>query len=141
MKEDSVVECSVGHLYVPDFDMEDCPYCTMDQVKAALTPKEWERVKEKIKKAEEDADLTRYYDRARRIEDYAVYWLEGGADYRRGEGGAAHGAAAMLLYNQPFGFTWEDVDRLHKVDRVDAEGDLLCSIADRIAALLPPRET
>jgi hypothetical protein len=54
------------------------------------------------------------------------------------------GIAALALHGQPFGFTWEDVDRLRYIaervpmERVgDDEG--LSNIADRIAALLPPR--
>ena len=35
--------------------------------------------------------------------------------------------AALALYSQPFGFSWDDVDAIR-------------TVADRIAALLPPRE-
>lgn len=69
-----------------------------------------------------------------------------------------HGLAAALLYGQPFGFTWADVDRCRTIaatlqaefDDPDAEryddGALYDEIlnwqsqADRIAALLPPRD-
>lgn len=74
-----------------------------------------------------------------------------------------HGAAALHLIYQPYGFTWEDVDALrlsiaHHVGRRDIGGgygtEVLArksaefhqriieveeSLADRISALLPPR--
>lgn len=63
------------------------------------------------------------------------------------------GAAALCLHGQPFGFTWEDVDRLREFARDDEANDRVgdqCfgqefqrwarELADRIAALLPPRE-
>jgi len=75
-------------------------------------------------------------------ERYAVFWLEGGGLYLRGEGGAAHGAAAMLLYDQPYGFTREDVRALRSTadDANTTGGAWLESIADRIEALLPKGE-
>ncbi|MSP63224.1 MAG: hypothetical protein EXR72_23365 [Myxococcales bacterium] len=59
---------------------------------------------------------------------------------------ARHLHAALCLYGQPFGFTWEDVDGLralaeslggtiHNPESVAPLRDL----ADRIAAMLPPR--
>lgn len=61
-----------------------------------------------------------------------------------------HATAAFCLHGQPFGFTWEDVDALrrghaeeHGSGCVASLGDPPCSLlslADRIAALLPPRE-
>src|SRR5690606_37762282 len=64
-----------------------------------------------------------------------------------------HVIAALALYGQPFGFTWEDVDELleqaERSDFADATGDNAgygmdgghCrDLAARIAALLPPRE-
>ena len=42
-----------------------------------------------------------------------------------------HGLAALCLYGQPFGFTWDDVAMLEDLDRPD--------LASRIAALLPPK--
>ena len=54
------------------------------------------------------------------------------------------GVAALALYGQPFGFTWEDVRRIrqtaHLDDCMDYERADLLNLADRIAALLPPRE-
>lgn len=53
-----------------------------------------------------------------------------------------HHVAALALHGQPFGFTWDDVDLL----RMFSDGDPMehirreCNdLADRIAALLPPR--
>lgn len=68
-----------------------------------------------------------------------------------------HALAARALHGQPFGFTWEDVEVLriaarHEYNEArrgmgDTYDPLLAhgarrieSIADRIAALLPPRE-
>lgn len=58
-----------------------------------------------------------------------------------------HALAALCLHDHPFGFTWEDVDELRR----EAEwcrtkshnlgvAENLEDLADRIAALLPPRE-
>lgn len=55
-----------------------------------------------------------------------------------------HALAALALHNQSFGFTWEDVDRLRGLEYMHLDrhedGPTIASIADRIAALLPPRE-
>lgn len=58
------------------------------------------------------------------------------------EGVSAHGKAALCLYQQPFGFTREDVANLHE-DIADEWSDTehrrwLQSLAARISALLPP---
>lgn len=63
-----------------------------------------------------------------------------------------HSEAALALYGQPFGFTWEDVDFLNGLlsgkDRTSDASFIahtlgwhtdLMSLRDRIAALLPPR--
>lgn len=89
-----------------------------------------------------------------------VGWIEGGCVWDRGRDAdtldedsrkseAAHGAAAMLLHGQPYGFTREDVELLR--DEIGAEWDRIdtreewnalaarfTSLADRIEALLPP---
>lgn len=69
-------------------------------------------------------------------------WLAGNEGYSYGD----HRLAAVYLYGQPFGFTWEDVDAMRFAAHiiVDARGvgeesDALRDIAARIAALLPPR--
>lgn len=60
-----------------------------------------------------------------------------------------HALAALCLHGQPYGFTWEDVDILRREAgfaddehrngfHPETEARLL-SLADRIAALLPPR--
>jgi hypothetical protein len=56
------------------------------------------------------------------------------------------GAAALALHDQPFGFTWEDVDLLRGVaGDYEGRGGLfpagvaLNGLGARIAALLPPR--
>jgi hypothetical protein len=67
-----------------------------------------------------------------------------------------HALAALALHGQPFGFTWEDVEavndaaheyRLIGIAPIDprsaaynAVADVLYSLTNRIAALLPPRE-
>lgn len=53
-------------------------------------------------------------------------------------------AAANLLHGQPFGFTWEDVNLIRgcviRAGREFGHNPELYDLADRIAALLPPRE-
>lgn len=57
-----------------------------------------------------------------------------------------HYIAALALHGQPFGFTWEDVDLLRDYAVMDDHADIrfgygdILGLADRIAALLPPRE-
>lgn len=59
-----------------------------------------------------------------------------------------HALAALALHGQPFGFTWEDVDLLREEarseyaipDGMGFTGQELLDLADRIAALLPPRD-
>jgi hypothetical protein len=58
-----------------------------------------------------------------------------------------HASAALALHGQPFGFTWDDVDAIRHAakmartwDEVVGDPDVLDGLADRIAALLPPRE-
>lgn len=51
--------------------------------------------------------------------------------------------AGKALHGQPFGFTWDDVDALRATAAVfggGGAGPTLSSLADRITALLPPRE-
>ena len=95
----------------------------MSEIKPALTAEEW---------AGFLGDITT-----------PVGWLEGGCKWSRGEGDGHDGAAAMLLHDQPFGFTWDDVDMLKMSARTvlgAMEHKALLSIADRIEALLPPEE-
>jgi len=58
-----------------------------------------------------------------------------------------HALAALALHGQPFGFTHADVGALRRCYEADwqgvpspNDGDVLLSIAARIAALLPPEE-
>lgn len=56
-----------------------------------------------------------------------------------------HALAALCLHDQPFGFTWEDVDALREAlscsGTVSSPDDLprAETTVDRIEALLPPR--
>ena len=50
-----------------------------------------------------------------------------------------HGAAAVALYGQPFGFTREDVEALRGLAAdLHPYNEPFYSLADRIEALLPP---
>lgn len=63
-----------------------------------------------------------------------------------------HPLAALCLHGQPFGFTWEDVDAMEAVyrrviaspepfgEQLAAAIERVHDLADRLAALLPPRE-
>lgn len=58
-----------------------------------------------------------------------------------------HAVAALALHGQPFGFDFVDVLRLREIaEQIDkkelpeAWSDRLRDVADRIVALLPPRE-
>ncbi len=54
-----------------------------------------------------------------------------------------HALAARCLFEQPLGFTREDVEDLRKISRQSEEAwwlDDLSSLADRIENLLPPEE-
>ena len=101
----------------------------MSEIKPAMTPEEWARLKE-----------------------HDWYYHDCGV-FIRGEALSEHGAAAALLHGEPFGFTREDVRalRLHVAywgnpdtavppldprvrDSIRRQADL----ADRIEALLPP---
>lgn len=50
-----------------------------------------------------------------------------------------HAVAAHVLHGQPFGFTWDMVDDLRAYAADHDDTPRLLRIADRIAALLPPR--
>lgn len=58
-----------------------------------------------------------------------------------------HAVAALALYGQPFGFTHEDVRRLHQLgsdlartQHAYADGEFYLDLAARISALLPPEK-
>lgn len=93
-----------------------------ERIEPALTPEEWARVLPEAS-------------------DYAL----GAAEDANMGADSWHGVAALALYGQPFGFTWEMVEALRHGGewgawRSDDNEDILRSIADRIAALLPPLE-
>jgi hypothetical protein len=79
-------------------------------------------------------------------------WDDGSAfvDWRNGTTGAEapHAIAAVCLHGKSFGFTWDDVEMVRNaVGMIESEwgsdgnmGGPLLDVADRIAALLPPRE-
>ena len=95
-------------------------------MKPALTREEWEIALERMKT----------HDRL------DVVWYESKSH---------HSCAALCLFEQPFGFTWEDVERLRRAIIIesyrfcdepaevdDLETQSLGFLADRIEALLPP---
>ena len=88
-----------------------------------------------------------------RAEGWAAH-LDSGGNFkdRQGESWTRHAHAAFTLHDQPFGFTWDDVEvlRFHaegqRDDSVPIDDVLkvprsLHAIADRIEALLPPKRT
>ena len=96
----------------------------MNEIKPALTPEEWAE-------AADQRALQAVLESA-------------SAEVDAWNPPSRHGLAALTLHGQPFGFTWEDVDRVRSVAEPDSdwyrEDEWLVSLADRIAALLPPRE-
>lgn len=50
-----------------------------------------------------------------------------------------HALTALALHEQPFGFTWHDVQLLEHYASVAPEAKHFADLAARIAALLPPR--
>ena len=103
-----------------------------DSITPALTPEEWRGILHGGQRIEVGGDL--------------VVGLYEGEFYAATDSGLAgataedrrSAVAALALADQPFGFTWEDADLLRELA---TEYPLLSSIADRIAALLPPRTT
>jgi hypothetical protein len=112
-------------------------------VKPALTPEEWQE------RQEYDPAHGDWGHEDCEVCELARRWFAGASPAER------HAAAARALHGQPFGFTWEMVDLLRKIademhEAINAGADApmvsetgvdVGTIADRIAALLPPRET
>jgi hypothetical protein len=107
-----------------------------DDVKAALTPEEWES-----KSYEHGFSAARIEDGELRVTDSpGTHYIQFGSEDR-------HALAALALYEQPFGFTWDDLIAMYAAiraaERAGPYGDDLANvlrpIRDKIAALLPPR--
>lgn len=106
-----------------------------DPIKPALTPEEWYRPT---------------LDHAQGIDASHFALAPGGKCYLFDREGSyeldseeRHASAAICLYGQPFGFTWKDVEALRALDATILGPGLFRAVqnlADRIAALLPPRE-
>lgn len=107
-----------------------------DTIKPALTAEEWAA----LKKA---ADTGLGPARVELERDGLYVWRMGHAAILPNDLRPA--TAALCLHGQPFGFTWEDVDMVRDadvngyLDRSAAERRYR-DLAERIAALLPPRE-
>ncbi len=109
----------------------------MSEIKPAMTAEEWERVEVTDTsiglRVPDDYELPEDVDKA-----FELFVTRGTHEHR---------TAALCLYEQPFGFTREDVDLLRTVVREAShrevgsdEKDAMHDIADRIEALLPPQE-
>ena len=90
----------------------------MAEIKPALTAEEWAEM------AAPPIIPGQYTNRGENL----LAWAEDDTHLNR------HQLAAIALHGQPFGFAWDDVDRLRATN-----DSALGSLADRIAALLPPR--
>lgn len=113
-----------------------------DEIRPALTPEEWR--KRRAESRDEDYPCVSF--KVPPVEDYGrdVLKIKTPADLVL-EPPDRHALAALALHGQPFGFTWEDVDELREnwslgVQGVKLSREFADSLADRIAALLPPRE-
>src|SRR5690606_30074156 len=124
----------------------------MSQIEPALTPEEWE----KLFSEGNDGELERErfsiwrYDagdpfpvevRIRSVEEEEHEYTSSGrkVEYASLYGQELHALAALALYGQRFGFTHEDVRSLRDLAEELVRDDLH-DLADRIEALLPPRE-
>lgn len=122
----------------------------MTQVNPALTPEQWAVKHYNLKDFDSDIQVFPPDPVMGRVEETLSV---GGCCYDYSyhhsyhHDAARHALAALALVGQPFGFTWDDVDALHRVvqssvgDWTPNNSELRAlDIADRIAALLPPRE-
>lgn len=96
------------------------------KIKPALTDKEW------AVKGTGNADVG---------DDGVLILLSdcGGFPYAEDIRPDRHALAALCLYEQPFGFTREDVDALRRLAERYHGFEGASNLADRIEALLPPR--
>lgn len=107
--------------------MSDTP-----EIRPALSVEEWER-----REFEEDTGLLEHFSAGNDGKVWVSCGYETLASTNR-----PHALAALCLHGHPAGFTWEDVDRLRAEVYPPGRTPLfeLMDLADRIAALLPPRE-
>ena len=103
-----------------------------EQVRPALTPRQWE-------------DPGRLYPLSAYVALDGNLYLYDSEDEQRPE--ERHTLAAIALYGQPFGFSHEDAESLReaasflrRVGNSVGWANKLDSIADRIQALLPPEK-
>jgi len=119
----------------------------MSEIKPALTAEQWEAWK-----SGREVRISGMLFRGKDVEWVEVEpYSEPGVVYVTDDRGESAGisqhqrasVAAALLDGQPEGFRWEDVDALRElVETVAMDRPFtIKAIADRIAALLPPRET
>lgn len=109
-----------------------------NEIKPAMSPEEW--------KQGETGDGQVFRTPRSWVSDPDALWV---SDESHGSTRVKdrHATAALCLHGQPFGFTWEDVSLLRDEAASAADRDMggmyraLNNLADRIAALLPPRET
>lgn len=101
-----------------------------EPIKPALSSEEWALALSKNAQITEDGFIS--------VTDDDAVWSPAMANPR-------HSIAALTLYGQPFGFTHEDVQNLRaggewfRMDGLTA-AEFRKSLADRIAALLPPEK-
>ena len=122
-------------------------------MKPAMTPKQWEKREVSVRTAAGGAVHTievkgrkgkrrMYLDESHYPASAAFYEEEGAGQYAE----FCHALAALALQGQYFGFTWEDVEELRALSETvrKVEGATpkhwvwMETLADRIAALLPP---
>ena len=113
----------------------------------ALTPEEWKF----LLHADSHSHPLAGHDCEHVPEDINVWDGEHVLEIDHGMPQHPHQVAAFLLHGQPFGFTWIQVDLLNaqadEIGRTLLHGEYemgpyaqLRELADRIAALLPPRD-
>lgn len=99
-------------------------------IEPALTEAEWAKL----------AKLDRFGEGPAIVDGTFVVWGEAGSASVHPDPLAT---AALCLHGRTGGFTWGDVDELRESARLVPEGytvnEELLNLAERIAALLPPR--